>query len=165
MSKLFKFLILLIVFSLPLFWLWHTGGQKYYAVVLASEIALPLARGLNETPLQMNYIAAHYMNLVPLIALIFAVPALGWKKRLTALGLGLILTLIWHVVFTLVLNHFLHSLGGPSREFYRIYIPAISINSAMPVIIWAAVAWKGVRELAREIFVRPPSAPGGTQPA
>ncbi len=165
MSKWLKFFILLIAFSLALFWLWHAWGQRAYQVFLAGNLVFPLARGLGELPLQMHYIKSHYMNLVPLTALILATPSLGWEKRLSALGLALALIMAWHVIFTLTLNHFLGSLGGPTREFYRIYIPAISINSAIPVIIWAVVAWKGVKELLGEIFVRPPSSDAGQRQA
>jgi hypothetical protein len=87
-----------------------------------------------------------------------ATPALSWKKRVTALTLGLALLFIWHLLFSLALNHY-QILWGHDRRFYRIFIPAISVNSALPVILWFILAWKGVRELFGEIFY-PPAASG-----
>ncbi len=153
MSKLLKFFLLLAGFSLPLFWLWMEWGQGAYQKLLGAAI-VPLVQALGEKGLNLFVLKAHYMNLVPLTALILATPALGWKKRLTALALGLAILFIWHLFFSLVLNHY-QTLWGPDRRFYRVFIPAISVNSALPVILWFILVWKGVKELMGEIFVRP----------
>lgn len=153
MSKLFKFFVLLIGFSLPLFWVWMEWGQINYQKLMGAVI-VPIAHSLGEKELNLFVLKAHYMNAVPLVALILATPALGWKKRLAALVLGLVLLLAWHLFFSLVLNHY-QTLWGRDRRFYRLFIPAISVNSALPVILWLVLAWRGAKELLGEIFARP----------
>lgn len=153
MPKLLKFFLLLIVFSLPLFWFWMTAGQINYQKFLGA-VVVPIARAMNEKGLNLFILKAHYMNIVPFVALILATPALGWKKRLTALVLGLLLMFVWHLVFSLTLNHY-QILWGHDRRFYQLFIPAISVNSAVPVVLWFILAWKGVKELLGEIFTRP----------
>lgn len=153
MSRLLRFFLLLAAFSLPLFWLWMEWGQTTYQKLVGTVIE-PLARTLGEKDLNLFVLKAHYMNVVPLAALILATPALGWKKRLTALALGLAILYVWHLFFSLTLNHY-QMLWGRDRRFYQLFIPAISVNSALPVILWFILAWKGVKELMGEIFVRP----------
>lgn len=153
MSKLLRFFLLLAAFSLPLFWLWMEWGQATYQKLVGTAI-VPLARMLGEKDLNLFVLKAHYMNVVPLAALFLATPALGRKKRLAALALGLALLFIWHLLFSLMLNHY-QILWGHDRRFYRLFIPAISVNSAAPVILWLILAWKGAKELLGEIFIRP----------
>ena len=153
MPKLLKFFLLLALFSLPLFWLWMEWGQAAYQKLIGAAI-VPLVQALGEKSLNLFVLKAHYMNVVPLTALILAAPALGWKKRLAALALGLVILYVWHLLFSLVLNHY-QTLWGPDRRFYRVFIPAISVNSALPVILWFMLARKGVKELMGEIFARP----------
>ena len=159
MSKLFRFFILLIAFSLPLFWLWMEWGQGNYQKLMGAVI-VPAAKALGEKQLNLFVLKAHYMNAVPLVALILATPALSWKRRLAVLLLGLTLLFVWHLVFSLTLNHY-QTLWGRDRRFYRLFIPAISINSAVPVLLWIVLAWKGVKELLGEIFARPKETPAG----
>lgn len=174
MPKLLRFFLFLVAFSLLLFWLWMEWGQEAYLIFLTRYFTFPLAQETGGLPVLMSereqlnlflgrlhYVKSHYMNLVPFLSLILAVPGLGWKKRLFGLAAGGLLLVAWHVLFTLGLNHFQAKWGGPTREFFRLYIPAVSVNSAVPVIIWALVAWKGVKELVGEIFVRPPSSEAG----
>ncbi len=153
MPKLLRFFLLLVAFSLPLFWFWMEWGQTNYQKLMGTVI-VPAAKALGEKELNLFVLKAHYMNAVPLIALILATPALGWKKRLAALVFGLISLFIWHLFFSLILNHY-QTLWGRDRRFYRLFIPVISINSAMPVIFWLLLAWKGAKELLGEIFARP----------
>jgi hypothetical protein len=111
----------------------------------------PAAKTLGEKQLNLFVLKAHYMNAVPLVVLILATPALSWRKRLTALLLGLAILFTWHLFFSLVLNHY-QTLWGRDRRFYRLFIPAISINSAVPIILWIVLAWRGAKELLGEIF-------------
>jgi len=152
MSKLLKFFLLLIAFSLLLFWLWMEWGQTNYQKLMGAVI-VPAAKVLGEKELNLFVLKAHYMNAVPFIALILATPALGWKKRLAALAFGLMLLFVWHLFFSLVLNHY-QALWGSDRRFYRLFIPTISVNSAVPVILWLILAWKGGKDLLGEIFAR-----------
>jgi hypothetical protein len=127
-------------------------GQANYQKLMGAVI-VPLANALGEKQLNLFVLKAHYMNAVPLIALILATPALTWRKRLTVLLLGLVILFTWHLFFSLVLNHY-QTLWGRNRRFYRLFIPAISINSAVPVILWIVLAWRGAKELLGEIFAR-----------
>ena len=161
MSKLLKFFLLLVVFSLPLFWFWMEWGQAAYQKLVGTAI-VPLAKMLGEKDLNLFVLKAHYMNAVPFLALMLATPALSWKKRVTALILGLALLFVWHLLFSLVLNHY-QILWGPDRRFYRLFIPTISVNSALPVILWFILAWKGARELLGEIFHHPAASSKGPQ--
>lgn len=153
MSKLLRFFLLLIAFSLPLFWFWIEWGQANYQKLMGAVI-VPAAKALGEKQLNLFVLKAHYLNAVPLVALILATPALSWRKRLTALLLGLAILFTWHLFFSLVLNHY-QTLWGRDRRFYRLFIPAISINSAVPVILWIVLAWRGAKELLGEIFTTP----------
>ncbi len=159
MSKLLRFFLLLAAFSLPLFWLWMEWGQEVYQKLIGLAI-VPLVQALGEKGLNLFLLKAHYMNVVPLTALILASPALAWRKRLMALALGLAILYVWHLLFSLILNHY-QTLWGPDRRFYRVFIPAISVNSALPVILWSILAWEGVKELLGEIFARPKESQPG----
>jgi hypothetical protein len=125
-------------------------GQANYQKLMGAVI-VPAAKTLGEKQLNLFVLKAHYMNAVPLIALILATPALSWRKRLTALLFGLAILFTWHLFFSLVLNHY-QTLWGRDRRFYRLFIPAISINSAVPVILWIVLVWRGAKELLGEIF-------------
>ena len=152
MPKLLKFFLLLVATSLPLFYLWFVWGQDAYQEVIKAAI-VPLAKMLDMRQLKLSYMKSQYMNLIPYLALMLATPARGWKSRLLGILAGTALLFLWHLTFSLTLNHF-QLLWGPDRRFYRLYLPAISVSSAMPVIIWLIVAWEGVRELLGEIFTR-----------
>ncbi|MCI0404503.1 MAG: hypothetical protein L0Z48_11865 [candidate division Zixibacteria bacterium] len=153
MPKLLRFFLLLIAFSFPLFWFWMEWGQTGYQKLMGAVI-VPAAKALGEKELNLFVLKAHYINAVPLVALILATPAFGWKKRLAALAFGVVFLFAWHLFFSLVLNHY-QTLWGRDRRFYRLFIPAISINSAVPVILWLVLAWQGAKELLGEIFARP----------
>ena len=150
MPKLLKFFLLLIAFSLPLFYLWMEGGQTAYQKLLGAAV-VPLAKALGEKELNLFVVKGHLMNLIPFMVLMLATPGLGWKRRIIGLVTGLVILFGWHLLFSLVLNHY-QTLWGHGRIFYQLFIPAISVNSAVPVILWFIVAWKGVQELLGEIF-------------
>ena len=152
MPKLLKFFFFLVATSLPLFFIWFNWGQSAYQDLIAGVI-VPLAKPLGQRQLNMFYAKSHYMNIVPFVTLMLAVPALGWKKRVWGILIGFGLLFIWHLVFSLTLNHF-QLLWGADRRFYRFYIPAVSLNSTLPVLVWCGLAWSGVKELLKEIFVR-----------
>lgn len=153
MPKLLKFFLLLIAFSLPLFYLWMEGGQTIYQKIFGAAV-VPLAKALGEKTLNLFVVKGHLMNLIPFTALILATPGLGWKRRIIGLGAGLVILFGWHLFFCLILNHY-QTLWGHDRRFYRLFIPAVSVNSAVPVMLWFILAWKGVRQLLGEIFSRP----------
>lgn len=167
MFKLLKFFILLIVFSLPLFWFWFAGGQSYYTKFVGQFTARLMIhlQKIPQGPVLKSYypslleiVKAHYMNVIPFVALMLAVPALGWKKRLAGLGIGLAILFLAQILFTMVLSHFLWRLGR-TPEFHRILLPLFSISDSMPVILWLFLAWPGAKLLLGEIFVRPAPAP------
>ena len=150
MPRLLKFFLILIGISLPLFYLWMEWGQTTYQR-LVGAVVVPLAKELGEEKLNLFVVKGHLMNVIPFVALILSTPGLGWKRRLLGLTAGLLILFGWHLLFGLVLNHY-QTLWGHNRKFYQLFIPAISVNSAVPVILWLAVAWKGVKDLLGEIF-------------
>jgi len=163
MYKLFKFFLLLVVFSLPLFGIWAAGADHVYSRFIGNFTArlmlklqkIPPDQLLAHYSTLLAVVKAHYLNIVPFIALMLAVPSLTWKKRLIGLGLGLIILFIEQIIFTMIASY-CQARWQQSPDFHRIFVPLSAINDSMPVVVWLFLAWPGARVLLGEIFSREP---------
>jgi hypothetical protein len=141
MKRVLLFALSFVVLTVPLTWLWLSGGDRLYA-----RAVTPFARELYEwlgitgkgTMLRMRFI-----NLVPFTTLMLLTPSLSWRRRGLALLVGWIVLVLSHVA----LNGYAMATGSRGQ------LPPVAAlgSDAMPFLLWFVFARDFVRETMRSV--------------
>jgi hypothetical protein len=139
------FVVKFLAISLPLTWLWWSGGKTAYAQWFR-EVSAPLYTlfGLDGLPAPAR---ERYVHMIPFIALMFATPGLTLARRLGVTSLGLFLTFLVQVVT----NWIAVSQGG---KWGPLPPPVAAFSDALPFTLWALNA--------RGLLPSPKAPPGET---
>ncbi|UCF79382.1 MAG: hypothetical protein JSW03_03805 [Candidatus Eiseniibacteriota bacterium] len=153
MRKLSPFLLKVVAFSFALFLLWLVVGE-YALSGLGRMVLVPLTLcGYRPTGVEVSGKTIHFtsaiagrnrqcdVELAPTGFIIFLSLALAfspmeWRRRLKAIGLGIVLLLGFHILY-LSLRVLLFSSGGSPgyvTYFLRLFVPAAIL---FPVVLWA----------------------------
>ena len=138
-----------VALTVPLTWLWVTGGREMYGSVLGpvSNFVYDLLGAEGVKPVWRE----RYINYVPFVSLILLTPRLSWKSRLQGLAIGLVLILVAHIA----MNWISFSIRG--RGPFPRYLAVFS--DALPFFLWAALAREFVGDLARQVMAASVSEP------
>jgi hypothetical protein len=126
-KKALWFILKFLAVSLPLTWLWWSGGKATYGQCFR-EVSAPFYTlfGLEGMPAPAR---ERYVHMIPFIALMLATPALTLKRRFGVMGLGLVLTF----VVQLVANAIAVSMGG---KWGPLPPPVAAVSDALPFTLW-----------------------------
>ena len=132
-NLLFFFLSLAVV-SVVLTWFWFHGLQVRYAMLFgpAARSAFRLL-GIHKSGLKL--VIEHFTNIIPFIALCLALPRVGLKKRLTRLALGLGILALAHFIMIVAVSA-VYSVHSLSPTAYKYIFPILTVNDALPLVIW-----------------------------
>lgn len=133
-KNLLLFFLSLVVISVILTWFWFNGLQIRYAMLFgpAAKFTFRLL-GIHKSGLML--VIEHFTNIVPFIALCLSLPKVAIKKRLIrfALGLGILAVVHFIMIVSVSAVYSAHS-GSPTA--YKYIFPILTINDALPLVLW-----------------------------
>jgi hypothetical protein len=141
MKKLLLFILSFVALTVPLTWLWLSGGEELYARAIT-----PIAREIYEllgvtgrgTLKRMRFI-----NLIPFTTLMLLTPRLSLRRRLVGLLVGWIALVASHIA--------LNGYAMVSRSRGQLPPTAALASDAMPFLLWFLIARDFVRETLRDV--------------
>jgi hypothetical protein len=83
----------------------------------------------------LKFVIEHFTNLVPYLALCVSLPGVAPKKRITRSALGLAVLVIFHFIMIVVVSG-VYSEYSLSRTAYKYMFPILTINDALPLVLW-----------------------------
>jgi len=130
-----------ILLTVPLTWLWVTGGREFYAEILSpvSRFVYELFGAEGVRPVWRE----RYINYVPFVSLMLLTPGVSWRRRLSGLAIGLVVILFAHIGMNWL--SFAIRGRGPFPRFLAVF------SDALPFFIWAALNREFVTDFARQV--------------
>ena len=134
-------LLILVEFGLitaPLAWWWTQGGlESYYE--LFKRLAFPLLQELGVGHISPGLVRDRLAGFIPFLGLMLVTPQMPLKRRLGGLGLGFVVIFFGHVALSYWAWASFGRDGASAGSMAR-YFPALVINDAVPIILWAIFA-------------------------
>jgi len=125
--------------------------------------------GVSEPLAFSNFSSYTYVGLVPLVALLLATPGLGWKRRGMLAGVGVLLLMLFHIVYLVITVKLLYIFCGldeVGNVAYRVYdwgqIMVRVVWEASAVLLWVALTFSHWR---RTVWQTPEGNPSGHRAA
>jgi len=145
MKRFLLFAASFVALTVPLTWLWMSGGDKLYAQTIT-----PLAREIYELfgiTGRGTLRRTRFINLIPFTTLTLLTPGISLRRRLVGLVTG------WAV---LVVSHIALNGYAMTRQSRGPLPPVAALGSdAMPFLIWYVIARDFVRETLHSVRGRP----------
>jgi hypothetical protein len=133
-KDLLLFFLSLAVISVVLTWFWYNGLQVRYAMLFGPAAKFMFRQlGIHKSGLKL--VIEHFTNLVPFIALCIALPRVHWRKRLVRSAIGLGILIVVHFIM-IVAASAIYSAYAMSATAYKYIFPILTINDALPLILW-----------------------------
>jgi hypothetical protein len=120
-----------LVISIGLTWIWRVWLRSAYEQLFI-DVALELHGALGLGRASIYGFRERYINFVPFVALLLVTPGLNIRRRMTGLGIGLLVISISH----LALN--LSALLTPGAS---VPVLAALLSDTFPFLIWFIVAF------------------------
>ena len=133
-KKLLLFFLSLVAISAVLTWFWFHGLQVSYAL-LFGPAAKAVFRQLGIHKSGLKLVIEHFTNIIPFIALCISLPGVDFKKRLIRSGLGLLILALVHFIMIIAASA-IYSAHSMSPTAYKYLFPILTINDALPLVIW-----------------------------
>jgi hypothetical protein len=115
-------------------WFWFNGLQVEYAMLFKPAAQFMFRQlGINKSGLRL--VIEHFTNLIPFIALCVSLPGVKLKKRLIRSALGLAILVIVHFTLIIAVSGIISVYSG-SPTAYKYIFPILTINDALPLILW-----------------------------
>jgi len=132
--NLLFFFLSLVAVSVVLTWFWFNGLQVRYALLFgpAAKFMFRLF-GIHKSGLKL--VIEHFTNIIPFVALCAALPQVALKKRLIRFALGLGILVIVHFTMIVAVSAVYSAYSG-SPTAYKYIFPILTINDALPLVIW-----------------------------
>ena len=137
-KRLFLFVLEFFLLALPLVWLWERWLVVFYVrffTWMTNPLFASLALGDN-TPGRAQ---DRFVSFVPFVALMLVTPALGRRRRIGGLLLGVALVFLSHVVLIVMRSQ---------ARGIETFFPALLLINALPFALWAILAREFVSEMA-----------------
>lgn len=150
MKRALWFGLSFVALTVPLTWLWVSGGRELFAEWLFAPLAGAIydALGLEVRPVWRE----RYIHYLPFIALVLLTPRLGAKRKAKGLAGGVAAIFLCDVVINGITQH-------GQRHPTDLPMPLMVLSDALPFIVWAVIARDFVRELARGVMQAPSAEP------
>ena len=136
-KKVLIFIAKFLGVSLPLFALWMVGGYFYIFPVLLVARSLVQIFGLQVSRLPMALDI--FSSIIPFISLMVITKRLKLQKRLSKVGIGLLILFLWHIVASVGLYLMMADNGVTSstRILSASYKTFLYIfNLTLPFLLW-----------------------------
>lgn len=146
-EKLWIFITKFLVVSLIFFALWHWKGQTFYVSILDATLKFVLITLLGFKIKFFSYPVDIFNNLIPFVSLMLITKEIKFKKRMTKLGWGLLILILWHIVLSESI-YFLHDQYEKTSSLYEKFsVPLYLFSETLPFILWILFARKQVAGL------------------
>ncbi len=133
--------------SLILFVLWYWKGQDYYIKILDSFLTFVLITISGIDIEYFSYPVDIFNNLIPFVSLMIITRYMKFKKRMSKLGWGLLILVLWHIVLSQAI-YFLHDQYQRTSELYEKFsVPLYLFSETLPFLLWILLARKQVVDL------------------
>lgn len=133
-KNLWRFFLSLVVVSAILTWPWFSGLKIRYAA-LFGPAAKFMFRQLGIPKSGLMLVIEHFTNLIPFIALSVSLPGVRLTKRLLRLGFGLLILVAIHFILIVAVSR-VYSVHSLTPTAYRYIFPLLTINDALPLVLW-----------------------------
>jgi hypothetical protein len=146
-EKLWVFIAKFVAVSLILFALWYWKGQTYYIKILDGFLSFVLITlfGLNIE--YFSYPVDIFNNLNPFVSLMIVTKDMKFKKRMSKLGWGLLILILWHIILSQAI-YFLHDQYQVTSKLYeKLSIPLYLFSETLPFLLWILFARNQVVDL------------------
>lgn len=146
-EKLWVFIAKFVAVSLILFALWYWKGQTYYIKILDGFLSFVLITlfGLNIE--YFSYPVDIFNNLNPFVSLMIITKEMKFKKRMSKLGWGLLILILWHIILSQAI-YFLHDQYQVTSKLYeKLSIPLYLFSETLPFLLWILFARNQVVDL------------------
>lgn len=136
MKRALWFALKFIALTVPLTWIWVSGGRQVYA-----SYFIPVADGIYEL-LGVEGVRAvsreRYINYVPFVALVILTPSLSLRRRVVGLVAGAFALFCSHVLINGIAHHWVEGA-------VRLPVELAIVSDALPFLLWAIVAPEFIR--------------------
>ena len=143
--RLFLAVLLFLVLTVPLTWLWVEGIQDSYTRFLEAT-AGPLLEALGVGSVAESPAQKRFISYVPFAVLMAITPRLSLRRRALGFGVGVLLIFCVHVALVLA-EDFARSGGRPTEDVFSTVFPAAMFADAFPFILWAVIAHRVLRDV------------------
>ncbi len=161
-----------ILLSVPLTWLWMEWGRGAYGRFFTSMVS-PLYE-LLDIGWNPGGARERYINYIPFFVLMFITPRLSMARRLYGTAAGFLAIFVFHVIFSLWVQIAYPPGQRSTSTGFAIYLPAILLSDALPLVLWAVLCHDFVRDTTSKAFGKlglggsqapgsPPAASGATE--
>lgn len=133
-KKLLIFFLSLILVSVVLTWFWFNGLQVRYAILFGPAAKFTF-RHLGIPKSGLNLVIEHFTNIIPFIALCVTLPGIKLAKRVIRLAAGLVILALVHFILIVAVSK-VYSLYSMSQIAYKYIFPMLTINDALPLVLW-----------------------------
>lgn len=146
-EKLWVFIAKFVVVSLILFAFWYWKGQSYYIKILDGFLTVVLINLLGLNIEYFSYPVDIFNNLLPFVSLMIITRDIKFKKRISKLGWGLLILILWHIVLSQAI-YLLHDQYQKASELYeKLSVPLYLFSESLPFLLWILFVRKQVAEL------------------
>lgn len=133
-KNLLLFFLSLAAISVVLTWFWFHDLQVRYAMLFGPAAKFVFRQlGIHKSGLKL--VIEHFTNIIPFIALCISLPGVNLKKRIVRSGLGLIILAFIHFVMIIAVSA-IYSSHSMSPTAYKYIFPILTVNDALPLVIW-----------------------------
>lgn len=146
-EKLWVFIAKFLLVSLPLFALWYWKGQTCYIKILDGFLTFVLITLFRLNIEYFSYPVDIFNNLIPFVSLMIITKDIKFKKRMSKLGWGLLVLILWHIVLSQAI-YLLHDQYQRASELYeKLSVPLYLFSETLPFLLWILFAQKQVADL------------------
>jgi len=146
MRRIAWFALKFVALTVPLTWLWVSGGRELYGAAFGSVSSVVYDFvGYEGASVPWR---ERYIHVVPYVALVLLTPGLGWRRRFVGGALGLIAILFAQLILNAVAQW-----GRPKPVSFPVGVAVLS--DAIPFLLWAVLAREFVRDLLRGVTASP----------
>jgi len=159
-----RFLLKVVVVSVPLTLIWMNWGRQFYASIFP-YLASPIYGWLGLTSVMPNADRERFINFLPFVVLMLVTPKMSITRRVVGTLVGCVLIFFCHLLFVWI--HQISTLSdnrGMTTEGFSQFFPVMLLSDAFPFILWVVIANEFVREGAARLFVQKKGSQASAKP-
>lgn len=142
MTRRIRFLVSVVLLSPAVFFLWSSLLREHYYSALEEIVGLVWQE---VGPANVS-IPSSVDNMVPLLVLMLATPAVPVWRRLRGLAYGVGILLVAHILVVIFTTSWV-SETAPSQLDFFLSLLASTTMVALPFLIWVVLSWDQVKTL------------------
>jgi hypothetical protein len=143
-EKLWLFIVKFVLVSAPLTLLWYWKAGDWYLVFLNHVYSCIFVRFLGLNIKFFSPPADVFYGLIAFASLMIITGGIKLGIRLRQLFLGVVITVIWHLILTQVIYVLHDDVGVPSAAYEKLSPVLYIFTGTLPFVLWVLFAPKQV---------------------